>query len=79
MKSVINPEIEVSHQCLVPDKAADGRCGHAVTYCEETACGNDSPQAHEAGTLFAGNGEYESQVNYCPFCGYKASEPVATE
>jgi hypothetical protein len=24
------------------------------------------------GLLIAQNSEYESQINYCPFCGYKA-------
>jgi len=24
------------------------------------------------GTLWASTGEYESQVNYCPVCGYRA-------
>jgi len=26
--------------------------------------------------LWVGNGEYESQVNYCPFCGKKAEVQV---
>ena len=26
----------------------------------------------ENGKLFITNGEYSNQVNYCPFCGYKA-------
>lgn len=40
-------------------------CGSAVTECSED----------EDGTLWAGNGEYESQVNFCPGCGYKAKVP----
>lgn len=24
------------------------------------------------GTLYLGGGEYEVQVNFCPFCGYRA-------
>jgi hypothetical protein len=27
---------------------------------------------NEKGELWVNNDEYESQVNYCPFCGYKA-------
>ena len=30
----------------------------------------------ESGELWAGNGEYSSRVNYCPFCGFKARLPV---
>jgi len=38
--------------------------GSLVDYCFE----------QESGELWikTGNGEYESQVNYCPKCGYKA-------
>lgn len=28
------------------------------------------------GYLFVGNGEYGSQVNYCPMCGYKAKKSI---
>ena len=27
---------------------------------------------HGDGTLWAGNDEYSTQVNLCPFCGYRA-------
>ena len=36
--------------------------GVAITYCAED----------EDGSFWAGNGEYESQVDYCPYCGTKA-------
>lgn len=26
----------------------------------------------ENGELWVNNGEYDSQVNFCPYCGYKA-------
>ena len=40
--------------------------GPAVEGCEE----------RDDGSLWAGNGEYGSRVNFCPFCGYKAKNPV---
>jgi hypothetical protein len=36
--------------------------GAAITCCYETLDGQ----------LMVENGEYGSQVNYCPYCGYKA-------
>jgi len=56
----INLTIKGKHRCNLqsPDKA----WGIAVKYCYEDA----------EGRLWAGNSEYESQVNYCPVCGYKA-------
>lgn len=50
----------VLHKCD-PDTAWH-ECGPAINYCEQT----------EDGFLLAGNSEYETMVNYCPFCGYKA-------
>lgn len=32
----------------------------------------DRVDEREDGTLWAGNGEYETQVNFCPKCGYEA-------
>ena len=40
--------------------------GEAIEYCIE---GDD-------GKFWAGNDEYESQVNYCPVCGAKAPNKV---
>ena len=56
----INLSLPDKHRCELhsPDKAY----GIAIKYCYEDA---------EA-KLWAGNIEYESQVNYCPVCGYKA-------
>ena len=31
---------------------------------------------HEDGKLWAGNSEYNTQVNFCPVCGYKAKVAV---
>jgi hypothetical protein len=37
----------------------------------------DSCYANEVGEMWAGNGEYGSQVCYCPYCGEKARvQPV---
>ncbi len=36
--------------------------GSAVIECQETS----------EGYLLASNGEYSNEVNYCPFCGFKA-------
>ena len=36
--------------------------GPSVEYCKTM----------EDGTIWIGNDEYESMVNYCPFCGMKA-------
>lgn len=40
--------------------------GDAVTKCAEM----------ETGELWVSNGEYASQVNFCPFCGFAARVPV---
>ena len=42
--------------------------GEAVCECYE-----------ENGKLFVVNGEYKSQVNYCPFCGYKAKVLISSQ
>lgn len=36
--------------------------GAAIDYCYED----------DRGKLIVENGEYDSEVNYCPMCGYKA-------
>ena len=43
-----------------------GMYGFAANVCEE----------HADGTLWIDNGEYSNAVNYCPFCGYKATKQV---
>jgi len=57
------------HSCTEDDynrQFESGRYGEAVRYCEEQADGK----------LWVSNGEYDSQVNYCPFCGYAAAVQV---
>mgnify|MGYP001586198926 CR=1 FL=1 len=54
-----------SHTCEVIDRKdsvnIDGY-GPAIEYCH----GRDD------GSLWAGNSEYGTRVNFCPFCGLKA-------
>ncbi len=40
--------------------------GSAIEDCKEDECGR----------LWAGNSEYGTQVNYCPFCGYRAKVQI---
>jgi hypothetical protein len=56
----VNLTFDGKHRCDLqsPDKAY----GIAIKYWYEDADGK----------LWAGNIEYESQVNYCPECGFKA-------
>ena len=54
------------HRC--EERYDSTQCGPAIDYCYE----------ERDGTLWAGNGEYESMVNYCPFCGRKARKPAET-
>ena len=49
------------HVCNLAGYPQEGY-GEAVTYCAE----------REDGTLWAGNSEYGSQVNFCPACGFQA-------
>lgn len=61
---------------IVPKAASEGhRCegdlpkaayGDAIRYCFEG----------EDGKLWITNEEYASQVNFCPYCGYKAAVAV---
>jgi hypothetical protein len=41
------------------------QCGSAIDYCDI-----------EDGQLWAGNSEYESRVNFCPYCGRKAADQL---
>lgn len=50
------------HACVVFSPARS--CGTAVKYCVEYEGIEE--------VFWAGNGEYETQVNFCPFCGTKA-------
>lgn len=59
------------HDCKSSsDTPAWYQAGSAIDYCN----------SGDHGFFWAGNGEYESQVAYCPFCGEKAwREPVSQE
>lgn len=43
--------------------------GPAIDYCFED----------EKGFLFCTNGEYGSQVNFCPVCGYEAKIKISSD
>lgn len=58
-------EISISHQCTM--NSPFDTYGPAITDTYELS----------NGTLWAGNGEYESQVNFCPRCGYAAKVKIA--
>lgn len=60
----VNLSLPGKHRCEL--HSADRAYGTALNYCYEDADGK----------LWAGNIEYESQVNYCPVCGYKGKEIV---
>ena len=55
---------EQSHYCEL--SAPDRAYGPAIECCTEDA----------DGFFWAENGEYSSQVNYCPVCGAKAPRQV---
>jgi len=56
------------HRC--EGRFDSAQCGSAIDYCETDG----------DGFMWAGNGEYESQVRHCPFCGQKAAKkPENTE
>ena len=55
---------EEKHKCYGNTPVAG--YGAAVCWCEED----------EEGRLWVDNGEYSSQVNYCPYCGFRAPTQV---
>lgn len=55
------------HKCTC--KVPHAIYGPAVNLCRED----------HNGTYWVGNGEYASQVNYCPFCGKKAPTQIKDE
>lgn len=55
------------HYCEVPCKSHG--YGAAIDECIEDLDGR----------LFVSNGEYGSQVNFCPVCGYKAKKTIEEE
>jgi hypothetical protein len=56
----VNLLLPGKHRCEL--HSSDKAYGIAIKYCYEDA----------EGRLWAGNIEYESQVFYCPVCGFKA-------
>jgi hypothetical protein len=58
----------VLHRCE-GDLDGDGWYGPAINECWSTL----------DGTMWAGNIEYTSQVNFCPYCGYEALTRVGAE
>ncbi len=50
----------MAHGCK--GQLPDALCGKAINYCIDK----------KDGEFWAGNKEYESRVNYCPYCGEKA-------
>lgn len=50
------------HICFLSDKFKSKCCAPLIDECEEM----------ENGELWVTNVEYCNQVNFCPFCGYKA-------
>jgi len=50
---------------------------HCKGFLPESLYGPAIDECSErGGKLYVSNGEYESQVNYCPFCGYEAKGKV---
>ena len=58
-----------NHYCEMPTWSEVEMAGSAIDYCKE----------YDDEKLFAGNTEYESQVNFCPICGYKAKIQISKE
>jgi len=56
---------EGAHPHYCDGRLPFGLWGQAILNCRE-----------EDGQFWVENGEYSSQVNYCPFCGAKAPEQV---
>ena len=54
------------HRCEAPNESKFYIYGDAIYICYED----------EIGELIVSNGEYGSQVNYCPYCGYKAKKKI---
>jgi hypothetical protein len=63
----VNEEKNVLHECDMPESSYVVGWGTAIEKCWE----------NEKGKLYAGNGEYGSQVNFCPICGYKAKVVIS--
>ena len=55
-----------NHRCEAPNESKDYIYGCAIWVCYE----------NELDELVVENGEYGSQVNYCPYCGYEAKNKI---
>lgn len=55
--------------CCEPKSIPTKMFGVAVNHCNED----------DDGALWVSNDEYANQVNYCPFCGFKAKIEVIFE
>lgn len=58
-----NPD---DHFCQMPEESMTTNWGPAISVCKSGT----------HGVLYAGNGEYGSQVNFCPICGYEAMKKI---
>lgn len=49
---------------------------HIISPDHNHGCAIDDCYEDIKGFLFVSNGEYGSQVNFCPMCGYKAKKSI---
>ena len=57
----------MKHECIIPEwEMKETMYGNAIYNCKED----------DEGRLIAEGGEYGNQVNFCPFCGYKAKVQI---
>lgn len=61
------------HECESTEELKVGGYGMAIDACWAVPENKDDMNNKNM-TLWVGNGEYENQVRYCPFCGVKASD-----
>ena len=65
-----NTNIQNKHHCVMPKQSPYLKAGNAIDYCLEY---------DDEMILCAGNDEYESQVNFCPICGYEAKVKISVK
>ena len=68
-KSAWEAVLEANKPHLCEGGLPSASYGNAIDECRED----------DQGRFWVGNGEYSSQVNYCPFCGHKARTDAAVE
>lgn len=66
----------MDHACDSHPSAKSGGYGPAIEDCREVDKYDERFPQYLVGELWSGNGEYDSQVNYCPFCGYEAKVQI---